>query len=514
MSAAPKELNSLDTGSLTFNNLENYAEYKVSSSSIGFNMGGSYSNLVRRTLVSQIPQALNSKEKVSSTTYVALSLADVTIKGQTATDEQLQGLATVKSDSHINTIFNLQDVQDSMALASTIGDIGALSNNVISTALSRDSYVARDKAIANAEANYKSSVSETEWNAYVKNPDVGKLLKFEFDQKYATDPVFRAAYDELSNEKKATFIQDSINNGKPFGTLSSQEASWHQTQTMYGVGSDLDRATQAITGALSALAMGNSSGAAANLTQPYIANEIGNYFDDPKNTNETARLLAHAALGAASAYISGNDATSGALGAASGEAAIAILVRKELYGDKTSNELTQSEKETIRAVATLASGLVGAMSGGSFEDSATAAAAGYNAAVNNDISVPLPQFDGDVEAYNAERMRTFDHVKTDLENIQQFEKDFSNGVISGMQYVNLVSAVGLEASVQIKFVPGMWFFGLTNIGSTGFLYFSGEKPALGIYRDSAIDLFGHAGGLNFLTTESIKAISDNYGPIK
>ncbi|MGW8170080.1 MAG: hemagglutinin repeat-containing protein, partial [Sulfurovaceae bacterium] len=386
VSAAPKELNSLDTGSLTFNNLENYAEYKASSSSVGFSTGGSYNYLVQRTLASQIPQALNSTEKVSSTTYVALSLADVTIKGQTATDEQLQGLATVKSDSHINTIFNLQDVQDSMALASTIGDIGALSNNVISTALSRDSYVARDKAIANAEANYKSSVSETEWNAYVKNPDVGKLLKFEFDQKYATDPVFRAAYDELSNEKKATFIQDSINNGKPFGTLSSQEASWHQTQTMYGVGSDLDRATQAITGALSALAMGNSSGAAANLTQPYIANEIGQYFNDPKNTNETARLFAHAALGAASAYISGNDATSGALGAASGEAAIAILVRKELYGDKSSSQLTQQEKETIRAVATLASGLVGAMSGGSFEDSATAAAAGYNAAVNNYLS--------------------------------------------------------------------------------------------------------------------------------
>ncbi|MDD5405603.1 MAG: DUF637 domain-containing protein [Sulfurovaceae bacterium] len=55
-----------------------------------------------------------------------------------------------------------------------------------------------------------------------------------------------------------------------------------------------------------------------NLTQSYIANEIGNYFD--KNNNETARLFAHAALGAASAYISGNSAASGALGAASGEA--------------------------------------------------------------------------------------------------------------------------------------------------------------------------------------------------
>lgn len=155
---------------------------------------------------------------------------------------------------------------------------------------------------------------------------------------------------------------------------------------MYGVGSDLDRATQAITGALSAIAMGNSFGAAANLTQPYIANQIGQYFDDPQNTNEAARALSHAALGAAVAYLSGNDATSGAAGAVTGEV-IAQLAIKELYGDKDPNELTLEEKENIRAVATLASGLVGAASGGNFEDSATAAAAGYNAAVNNKLKV-------------------------------------------------------------------------------------------------------------------------------
>lgn len=168
--------------------------------------------------------------------------------------------------------------------------------------------------------------------------------------------------------------------------MSIIEIFYHQTQTMYGVGSDLDRATQAITGALSAIAMGNSFGAAANLTQPYIANQIGQYFDDPQNTNEAARALSHAALGAAVAYLSGNDATSGAAGAVTGEV-IAQLAIKELYGDKDPNELTLEEKENIRAVATLASGLVGAASGGNFEDSATAAAAGYNAAVNNKLKV-------------------------------------------------------------------------------------------------------------------------------
>ena len=141
--------------------------------------------------------------------------------------------------------------------------------------------------------------------------------------------------------------------------------------------------------------MGNTGQALSNLTQPYLASAIGTYFDkleeDPvthqivHQADTTAeRLLAHAAAGAVVAYFSGNNAASGATGAVSGEA-MAMLVHDQLYGNKPTDQLTTAEKESIRAVATLASGLAGALQGGSFETAATSAAAGYNAAVNNDL---------------------------------------------------------------------------------------------------------------------------------
>jgi hypothetical protein len=69
----------------------------------------------------------------------------------------------------------------------------------------------------------------------------------------------------------------------------------------------------------------------------------------------------------------------------SGEA-MAMLVHQQLYDGKPVSELTQAEKENIRAVATLASGLVGGVAGDGFENAATAASAGYNAAVNNELA--------------------------------------------------------------------------------------------------------------------------------
>ena len=62
---------------------------------------------------------------------------------------------------------------------------------------------------------------------------------------------------------------------------------------------------------------------------------------------------------------------------------MAAIVKEKYYPGKSNDQLTQAEKEDIRAISTLASGLVGAAAGGSFENAATAANAGYNSAVNN-----------------------------------------------------------------------------------------------------------------------------------
>lgn len=47
------------------------------------------------------------------------------------------------------------------------------------------------------------------------------------------------------------------------------------------------------------------------------------------------------------------------------------------------DQMTPQEKEDMRAIATLASGLATALQGGSFEDVMTGAAAGYNSSMNN-----------------------------------------------------------------------------------------------------------------------------------
>jgi hypothetical protein len=63
-----------------------------------------------------------------------------------------------------------------------------------------------------------------------------------------------------------------------------------------------------------------------------------------------------------------------------------MIVMKLNYPGLTADDLTNEQKEHIRAIATLASGLVGAATGNSFEAATTAAAAGYNAAVNNSLA--------------------------------------------------------------------------------------------------------------------------------
>ena len=323
-----------------------------------------------------------------SITQSAISPANVTIGGKATTAEQLKDVATTANANSLATIFDVQAVQ--MELASTVADVGALATNVVSTAMQRSEYVKRDEALKAAEDNLKAT-DPVAWQTYQAHPSAQALVDIEFNQALQTNPVLKAEYEALPKDKQDTFVQDQINQGKGFGVVSNAEAAWHQTQNQYGPGSDFSRTAQALSGLAAGLASGNTEQALSNLTQPYLASAIGTYFDklelqpDGTKNHEYApeRLLAHAAAGAVVAYFSGNNATSGATGAVSGET-MAMLVHQQLYDNKPTDQLTTAEKESIRAVATLASGLAGALQGGSFESAATSAAAGYNAAVNND----------------------------------------------------------------------------------------------------------------------------------
>jgi filamentous hemagglutinin len=394
-STAPESFNQLSTGSLGHTDIENHAEYRATSSGVNVGTGDLVDNAVKNATAA-LPMSGNQSDSASSTTHAVISPAAIKIGGQSATDAQLAGLSR-DADTAANSlkpIFDLQKVQDDMAMSQVVGEIGVQMTGIVRTAMERDAYVANDQAMAAAEGKWKAA-DPTGYAQYAQNPSATKLLDYEFNQKMLEDPAFAqkygADYYAKPADERAAYVQSLTTQGVAFGGASEAAAGLHKVQTEFGVGSPFGRAAQALTGLASGIAGGNVNQGLSAAAAPYLASAIGKHFDDLEKgpdgkTAETSagRLLAHAAAGAAVAYASGNNAGAGAVGGVSGEA-MAMLVHQQLYDGKPVSELTQAEKENIRAVATLASGLVGGVAGDGFENAATAASAGYNAAVNNQL---------------------------------------------------------------------------------------------------------------------------------
>ncbi|MBK0035885.1 VENN motif pre-toxin domain-containing protein, partial [Erwinia sp. S43] len=72
-------------------------------------------------------------------------------------------------------------------------------------------------------------------------------------------------------------------------------------------------------------------------------------------------------VGAIVSYEAGNSAAAGAAGAVSGEL-MAQLVMNKLYPGKQVSDLTETEKQTVSVLGTLAAGLAGGITGGSAAD--------------------------------------------------------------------------------------------------------------------------------------------------
>lgn len=149
----------------------------------------------------------------------------------------------------------------------------------------------------------------------------------------------------------------------------------------YGTGSDYQRAAQAITAVLQGLAGGNAGQALAGGVSPYVAGII----KAQTQGSEIANALAHALWGAIGAELAGGNALAGGAGAVTGELAAGAIVNA-LYPGRSPESLTESEKQTVSALSSLAAGLAGGLSGGSVTDAVAAAQAGKNAVENNALS--------------------------------------------------------------------------------------------------------------------------------
>ena len=145
----------------------------------------------------------------------------------------------------------------------------------------------------------------------------------------------------------------------------------------YGTGSALQQGIQAATAAVQGLAGGDLAKALAGGSAPYLATIIAQTTEEG-----TSRLMAHAVVNAVLAAARGNNALAGAAGAVSGEV-MAQLVMEALYPGKNVSELSESEKQTISMLGTLAAGLAGGLIGDSNADTLTAAQAGKTSVENN-----------------------------------------------------------------------------------------------------------------------------------
>ena len=154
-----------------------------------------------------------------------------------------------------------------------------------------------------------------------------------------------------------------------------------QAEKDYGIGSSFQRTTQTVTAIVQGIAGGNLGAAIAGTAAPFLAQKV----KDLTQGDDTANIMAHAVLGAVLARAGGNSALAGASGAVVAEAT-ARLIRNQLYGDVSDNDLTPAQKQTISALSTLAAGVAGSAVGKDALSAVAAAQVGKNAVENNQLS--------------------------------------------------------------------------------------------------------------------------------
>ncbi|MHA6129916.1 hemagglutinin repeat-containing protein [Pseudomonas fluorescens group sp. PF-1] len=327
-STASADKNKLNTGTLGWTDIGNKADFSSQHQSVSGGTGGDAGSMFMGNMGSMLLVGANNNGHDSSTTYSAVSNGEITIRDK---DQQQQDVASLSRDvEHANNalspIFDKEKEQNRLRQAQLIGDIGNQAMDIIRTQGTIEAAKAQKDPLAVEDARQK-------------------LIK-----EGNTDP---------SKEQIATQITNTV-------------------MQQYGTGSDLQRAAQAVTAAIQGLAGGNIGQAIAGASAPYLAGVI----KDSTGDNLEARIMAHALLGAVLAKSQQNSALAGAAGASIGE-----LVASQLYPGKTSDQLTEAEKQKVSALSTLAGGLAGGLVGGSSADAIAGAQASKNAVENNYLSV-------------------------------------------------------------------------------------------------------------------------------
>ncbi|MCW2485262.1 hemagglutinin repeat-containing protein [Candidatus Symbiopectobacterium sp. NZEC127] len=347
-STASADKNALETGTLGWSGLDNKADFKVEHSGAGISMSPSMQGNMLSSLAMTMPSALmslGSNGSASSTTYAAVSEGSLLIRD---TANQQQDVTTLSHDvEHANNalspIFNKEKEQQRLRQAQLIGEIGGQVMDIVRT---EGEQRALKKAEESGEVGYPRPADDA------NDQDI--------DKKWA---AYKAAL--------------------------TQTQSYKDEMKQYGVGSSYQQAAQAATAAIQALAGGDIKQAIAGGAAPYLAQLVKEATlpakGEPTTEQRAANLMGHAIVGAVVAQLSGKDAGAGALGAASGELA-AEVIRQKMFDGRDVKDLSESEKQSLSALSTLAAGLASGLASGNTADGASGAQAGRNAVENNSLS--------------------------------------------------------------------------------------------------------------------------------
>ncbi len=338
-STAEAGRNRLDTGTLGFSDIHNRAEFKTEHQGAGLSSGGSIGSQFAGNMANGLLAGGGNSGDAEGTTRAAVSEGTLTIRDTANQQQDVANLSrdTAHANGSISPIFDKEKEQRRLQEVQLIGEIGSQAMDIARTQ------------------------GELAGRAAAKDPQ---------------------ALEEAR--------QQLITEGVPVTDKAVADRAYGNAMAQYGTGSTLQRGIQAATAALQGLAGGNMAGALAGAAAPELAYAIG-HKSGLSEDDVAGKAIAHAILGGAVAALQGNSAVAGAAGAAAGELA-AKAIAGVLYPDvKDLSKLTEEQKQTVSALATISAGMAGGLAGDSTAGAAAGAGAGKNAAENNALSVAQNQ---------------------------------------------------------------------------------------------------------------------------
>nr|WP_198345246.1 hemagglutinin repeat-containing protein [Neisseria weixii] len=364
-SAEDNGKNRFATGTLSFSDIQNRSSYDGESFGVGASiavsgdtLGQGAQNNPQESRLKTVADKNGTGSSIGygsdSNSQSSVTKSGINTRNIIITDKQKQiqltGKTAEQSKAEIHTKLNTEALQENPNLS------GSLKNTF-------------DKDAVQSELDLQRTVSQ---QFSQTSQQAGTHINKKYDeQKVKEKAAIKAAEEALANNDMATYViklQEAANAEK-------SAANWQRGGVLLNM----------ISAGLSAPTQ-STAGIAAATASPALSYQIGQHFKglaqenqrsgktenaEPTTGQQTAHILAHAVLGAATAAAGEHNALAGAISAGGAEAA-APVIGKWLYGKDKGSDLTAEEKEAVTAITNL----LGTAAGGAVGNSTANAVQG------------------------------------------------------------------------------------------------------------------------------------------